>query len=765
MTESASNVFRDFNAPGVPASGEYSPEKVLVRRWGRGLEAAISAGALTDGTYKATKTALDGDLAHTAGAMGVIYADPVAANNGIYTKVGGSGSGSWTQVLPFLPGYQFIELTDVGAGSANAIQAISLLAPPGAFDALLIMRVFRANTGPATLAVNGGTAKPIKTNSGNDLQDGYFGAGMLAAFVDDGTNYRLLTDVASAAIQAASEEAVANALLIYGSMEEIPEAREGAIEASGLAETAQEGAEAAELGAEGARDAAEAAAAVFGATPYADKATMDGVTPGTLPAYGYVYDYAVASNNGLYIYPSGGSAWEKDSLDLNDRLEHVEDNAALQDVFETLATGVTYILDEDEGQLGFLPQTQDDLVDLDARQQLTLSAGDADALAERLDRGLTAYGDPKLASYLPPGALRNVRKQLRRLKDGTATQVIIALFGDSWVQGAYWILQFAKKLQGQFGFAGLGWVGFQYFGAPSGTWVDGGTQPSGGGSGGARTDLSGTPIFSGPWTSDNGAGGLATPSIGSVKSSTTGAFIRNITFPAGHTSADLYFDGDGTGVVRYSWDNGSAWSADLSLTETGPAKIALSGVPDGTGTFRIEVVSGNVEIVGINMKSTATGVMVHKLGASGSNSTQWAAVDAAVWADLVNSLGPHLVIGLLGTNDQSGSLSPASFEEHIAELMAALKTESPAMDRLWLSPAENTRANAVPMTSYAAAARKAAVDGGFAFHDLQYDFGDDVDEYKYSSTLSLLDSSDLHPAAASGGALISDAVLRLLAPL
>ena len=78
------------------------------------------------------------------------------------------------------------------------------------------------------------------------------------------------------------------------------------------------------IASEAARDAALAAAATLGATPYATKAAMDAVTPGTLPAMGYVYADGTLANNGLYVYPSGGSAWEKDVLDLNDRLTAAE---------------------------------------------------------------------------------------------------------------------------------------------------------------------------------------------------------------------------------------------------------------------------------------------------------------------------------------------------------------------------------------------------------------------------------------------------------
>lgn len=46
---------------------------------------------------KATKAALDSDFAHAADSVALVFADPVAALNGWYRKLGASGAGSWEQ--------------------------------------------------------------------------------------------------------------------------------------------------------------------------------------------------------------------------------------------------------------------------------------------------------------------------------------------------------------------------------------------------------------------------------------------------------------------------------------------------------------------------------------------------------------------------------------------------------------------------------------------------------------------------------------------
>ena len=392
-------------------------------------------------------------------------------------------------------------------------------------------------------------------------------------------------------------------------------------------------------------------------------------------------------------------------------------------------------------------------------------AGTARNLSTRLSRGLSSYGDLLLPTYME-WKLRNVRFRLRRLKQGNGGQLALAFCGDSWVQGdTYWLRQFSKQLHDTYGFAGLGWVGFQYFGTATGTWVDGGSQPSGGGAGCSRGDLSIPPVFSGTWTSDNGAGGLASPSIGDAASTQAGAYVR-FAFPSGHTSADLYYAGDGTGVVKYSWDGGSTWSANISLTGVGPSYVALASVPSGSGTLRIAVVSGTVRLTGVNMKSTANGIVVHKLGASGSNTSQWAAVSLSTWADQLASLGAHCVAVLLGTNDASSSVLPQIVANNAANVMSALASKSAAFDRLWIMPPDRSgTATLSRMDQYAAAVRQSAVDGAFSFLDLQYAFGANPADYALGGVIPLLDGSGAHPTPETGGALIADAVHRLISPV
>jgi hypothetical protein len=436
--------------------------------------------------------------------------------------------------------------------------------------------------------------------------------------------------------------------------------------------------------------------------------------------------------------------------------------------FETLDTsGGVLALDPSGKKIAEIAQQSagTDLTAINAA--LATAAGTAASLTERLSRGLTPHGD-MLRPYFAEWKIRNVKMRLRRLKQGFAGQAIMAFGGDSYTEGdQFWLRQFTKQLHDTYGFAGLGYFEFQWFGTAAGTWVDGGLQPTGGG-GCSRGDLAPRAVFNGTWNADNGnqPGGTATPSIGYAESSQVGAYLR-FTFPAGHNAVNLHYAGIGSGVIRYSWDGGSTWSANVSLTGTVPAFVALAGIPASSGTLRIEVVSGTVKLAGCNMKSSATGVVVHKIGASGSNSNQWASVNLSTWAAALSSLGVHFVGICLGTNDQPNGLAAETTATNLAAMMAALKSGNPAIDRLILMPAETIRGTpaAIPMTDFAAAVRRKAVENDFPFLDLQYIFGPVPADYGKDGVFPLMDSSNYHPATNTGGVLISDAVHRIIAPV
>ena len=75
----------------------------------------VEAGQASAAIGYATKAELDADLAHGAGSLAWVTNDAVAANNGMFRKLGASGTGSWAagstdRITTLLPGAGFLTL-------------------------------------------------------------------------------------------------------------------------------------------------------------------------------------------------------------------------------------------------------------------------------------------------------------------------------------------------------------------------------------------------------------------------------------------------------------------------------------------------------------------------------------------------------------------------------------------------------------------------------------------------------------------------------
>lgn len=120
----------------------------------------------------------------------------------------------------------------------------------------------------------------------------------------------------------------------------------------------------------------------------------------------------------------------------------------------------------------------------------------------------------------------------------------------------------------------------------------------------------------------------------------------------------------------------------------------------------------------------APGVLISNLGASGSNSTQCAAANNASFNAAIAATGCDLFQIILGTNDASGSLSPAQYKANIRTLDRRLGTARPTADILLTAPAQhNDLARPMPISLYADALYRIALDADVAFTDLQPSFG------------------------------------------
>lgn len=144
----------------------------------------------------------DLEASSTTATSAWVYADGAAS--GIYSKV----AGVWTWSLP-LP-YSFIEAENTGAGTANAIVATTTI--PVTDGPLVILPIVATTTGPSTVSFNGAAPITIKTATGNDLPANALVNGMRVMGVRSATEFRLVTEIVSAAIIAQAQTAADLAL-------------------------------------------------------------------------------------------------------------------------------------------------------------------------------------------------------------------------------------------------------------------------------------------------------------------------------------------------------------------------------------------------------------------------------------------------------------------------------------------------------------------------------------------------------------------------
>lgn len=204
MPESALAIWADG-----PSSSPYEPDKALIRAWGYWVESTITSLSSGSTISFLSLAALNADLNHPAYTLAWVNGDPVAENNGIYRKLGASGTGSWVRFAD-LP-YSFIAATATAGGEPSAIQAVTGI--PVSTSAMIVLDLIEANdASPVTVSFNGGDPLTIKSNTGNDIATGGLLAGMrvLGTIIDD--TFRLITDQVDSAIVAEAEAAMTAAI-------------------------------------------------------------------------------------------------------------------------------------------------------------------------------------------------------------------------------------------------------------------------------------------------------------------------------------------------------------------------------------------------------------------------------------------------------------------------------------------------------------------------------------------------------------------------
>ena len=368
--------------------------------------------------------------------------------------------------------------------------------------------------------------------------------------------------------------------------------------------------------------------------------------------------------------------------------------------------------------------------------------GSAASLAARLAGSMTAQGMP-ITGYAGAQYLRETPMRIMKRKLAESVQLVIACIGDSWTHGrTRWVEPMTQYLQTAYGNSGVGWVGFGN---------NGGSLPNDAALSSVTVGRTGTWDYSVYYTAQSA-------DLGSAQSSTVGSRIT-IAVPAmAGATGTLHYIGS-AGSVRYSTDGGTTWVATIALTGSGPLTSALT-LPATAHSLVLDVVTGPVQLCGVDLRSAADGVRVHKLGSTGSTAQQWSATNNSA---ALTSLAPNLVIVMLATNDQGGSRTASQFKADLVAITARIKTALPRADILFICPCENNRvANTFPMTIYAAEMEKVALLNMAAYINLQYSFGTTPAEYAFGSARPWMAADLIHPDPTSGGRAILADVVRII---
>lgn len=387
----------------------------------------------------------------------------------------------------------------------------------------------------------------------------------------------------------------------------------------------------------------------------------------------------------------------------------------------------------------------------------------------------TPYRGRPLVDEINRHLLLQTKSRLAKLAFGASSQYIICLAGDSYTHGAdRSTTAFTNWLTSKFGDAGGGWCGFGYLNSGNAAPWTAGNQPSFI-NGNARPALYPTKLYGSPTPAYYTEPSIDMASITLLASSDA---IEQ-SFPAAPTISAivLHWIGTGNGSIRYTLNGGTNWTT-LSVSgtagTTATTSLSLTGLTQ-PGTLRIEWVSGTAKLCGVDLQSTASGVRVHKIAATGSNIGSWVTCSAlAGFATAYAAIKPHCWQYMDGPNSQgvsTGGLTASAWAAQLNSLMTTIKTLGDAqgvgngVDRIVFIPPENNRTtNVYPISGYEAQARTLAVALRFALKVIR--FGDASDTAYYSPTgkVPLMSSDLLHPDPASGGPLIAGEWLEMIAP-
>lgn len=341
--------------------------------------------------------------------------------------------------------------------------------------------------------------------------------------------------------------------------------------------------------------------------------------------------------------------------------------------------------------------------------------------------------------------LRSFRAAVAALDGGSlTTRASVVMLGDSWIGQNMITSPVRERLQRQFGNAGFGFVSFN-------------TSAVVAGNGAQYHYTLSVPVDWSVGVSSATPG----PDTSAVVSATAGSTITLVAKDV--TQLRLMFQRQaGGGVFSWSVDGGVPVEVDTSTGPAGPDLVAIPGLAAGQHTLLATVVSGAVTLCGAILDKGASGVQVHRVGLSGSNTGVWTRADATKWAAAIALLNPSVITITLGVNDSGSTINATAAAANISTLVDRIRAVLPLTDIVLVPQADVADATGAPnyptgdtIAAYAAAYEALAITRGLGFVPVTANFGTAVE----SVALGLYQAGDYRHPTPLGGRIIADLVI------
>jgi lysophospholipase L1-like esterase len=339
--------------------------------------------------------------------------------------------------------------------------------------------------------------------------------------------------------------------------------------------------------------------------------------------------------------------------------------------------------------------------------------------------------------------LRDWSAQIAKIQQaGSGEQADIALIGDSWVQNDLIGSPSRTALQTLYGAGGAGYIGIgNDHGEPTltgtsynrtGTWTDRDNFPAPVGYGIDIADATTTDL-------------TATVVITSITTDFTIHYIKQVN----------------GGSFRHKIDAGGWTTVNTANASTIHATEAITGLSNASHTLTIEItVAGvaGVTMLGVDARITGTNaVRLHRIGNGGATIAQYVSADATIWQAALTAIAPNLAIVLLGTNDDSANIVPATFATNLTTLVTRIRTAMPLCDVLLLTPTANgLTPGTYGMSDYVAQIRSVAVANDCMCLDMYMS----IDDYTDGDARGLF--ADTAHLNAYGGQIVANRLVREL---